>query len=179
MGIISNRRQTIIYTNNGIFTLPSWVNTRPYSAPRMKPTDPRMKSPSCNENIVLSQSQHIMQIRRLKFVFNALTNCCREKKCHHFAEDISHQFSNMSIDLFGLKFHWILFPTVQFTTCQHLPKERLGTKQPISHDLNQWWHFLHDACMCHSGTFPYFSLYWYRSICRQWNNTNGPFYWHR
>ena len=56
-----------------------------------------------------------------------------------FQTTFSNGFSSMKMYKFWLRFHWCLFPRVQFTIFHHWFRKWLGADQAISHYLNQWW----------------------------------------
>ena len=63
----------------------------------------------------------------------------------------SNVFSSMKMFEFWFKFHWSLFPRVQFTVSQHWFRLWLGAVQATSHYLNQWWLVYRHICV----TRPY------------------------
>ena len=79
-----------------------------------------------------------ISIRRQPLQISLLTHWGRDKMAATF-QTSSNAFLSMKIVVFWLKFHWIMFATVQFTIIQHCFRQWLGAEQATSHCLNQWW----------------------------------------
>ena len=70
---------------------------------------------------------------------NVLTNWRRDKMATILQTMLLNTFSWMKTLKFWLKFHWILFQTVQLIIFQHWFRWWLGAILATSHYLNQWW----------------------------------------
>ena len=69
----------------------------------------------------------------------ALTHWGWDKMAAILQTAFSNAFSWMQIALFWLKFHWQLSARVKIVISQHWFRWWPGTKQALSHYLNQWW----------------------------------------
>ena len=86
---------------------------------------------------VWSRSNH--NLFRLCWIHMVLTHWGRDEMDNISQTTFSNVFSSMKMFEFRLKFHWRLFPRVQFTICQPWFRWWLGAVQATSHYLNQWW----------------------------------------
>ena len=94
---------------------------------------------SCLGNsLVQNRWQAIIQFN-YDWVQVSLTQWGRDIMAVNFLTIFSNAFSWMKIYKFRLRFHWSLFPRVQWTIFQHWFRLGLGAGQVTSHYLNQWW----------------------------------------
>ena len=71
--------------------------------------------------------------------YDCLTHWGRDEMNNISQTTFLNAFSSMEMFEFRLKFHWSLFPRVQFTIFQPWFRWWLGAVQATSHYLNQWW----------------------------------------
>ena len=74
-----------------------------------------------------------------QWMSQTLTHWGWDKIATNSLRTFSNAFPWMKIYKLRLRFHWSLFPRVQFIMFQHWFRLWLGAEQAPSHYLNQWW----------------------------------------
>ena len=93
-----------------------------------------------NENFLM---EYLTQLISDDITVSDAINTLRPRQNgRHFVDDIFYRIFLNERFKFSLKFHWNLFPKVQWTINQHWITWWFGGDQATSHYLNQWWFIL-------------------------------------